>query len=350
MASRDITTFPFSQTQKTKLLKAGFRYVADIKDIGPVELSKELNISKEEALQILKIIKKDDLLDVNSTIPNSNSTPSSTANTPNTSPLEGKSAFELLQKEESRSAILTFSQTIDNMLGGGVPIAKLTEFCGVPGIGKTQMGIQLAVDVQIPKLFDGVEGQCIYIDTEGSFVIERVVEIADAMIEHVRGLAKTEEDNIVANNLTLESVLSNIIYYRIHDYVEQIALVNVLPKVLREHKNVKLIILDSVTFHFRHDFEDMGLRTRLLNSLAQNLMALAESKGIAVVLMNQMTTKVGGENESFLVPALGESWGHNCTNRIILYWKDGQRYAYLYKSPSRKAEVVPYVVTTDGIR
>jgi RAD51-like protein 2 len=30
------------------------------------------------------------------------------------------------------------------MLGGGVPIGKLTEFCGVPGIGKTQMGYSLA--------------------------------------------------------------------------------------------------------------------------------------------------------------------------------------------------------------
>ena len=39
--------------------------------------------------------------------------------------------------------------------------------------------------------------------------------------------------------------------------------------------------------------------------------------------MNQMTTKVSDVG-SMLVPALGESWGHSCTNRIILYWKDGK--------------------------
>lgn len=41
----------------------------------------------------------------------------------------------------------------------------MTEFSGVPGIGKTQIGIQLAVDVQIPLEYYGVGGQAIYIDT-----------------------------------------------------------------------------------------------------------------------------------------------------------------------------------------
>ena len=35
---------------------------------------------------------------------------------------------------------MTFCEGLDDMLGGGVPVGKITEFCGAPGIGKTQMG------------------------------------------------------------------------------------------------------------------------------------------------------------------------------------------------------------------
>ncbi len=55
----------------------------------------------------------------------------------------------------------------------------------------------------------------------------------------------------------------------------------------------------------RQDFKDMGLRTRLLMQLAQQMMALAETHNIAVVYTNQVTTKVLGNNLSQLVPALG---------------------------------------------
>ena len=45
---------------------------------------------------------------------------------------------------------------------------RKTEFCGVPGVGKTQLGIQLCVDVQLPECYSGAAGEAVYIDTEGS--------------------------------------------------------------------------------------------------------------------------------------------------------------------------------------
>lgn len=47
---------------------------------------------------------------------------------------------------------------------------------------------------------------------------------------------------------------------------------------------VKVVIIDSVTFHFRQDFSDMGLRTRLLSGMAQKLMNIADRFNIAVGL------------------------------------------------------------------
>ena len=50
-----------------------------------------------------------------------------------------------------------------NYTGGGVPVGRITEMCGPPGIGKTQLSIQVAVDVTIPELFGGLGKQAIYI-------------------------------------------------------------------------------------------------------------------------------------------------------------------------------------------
>ena len=55
-----------------------------------------------------------------------------------------------------------------------------------------------------------------------------------------------------------------------------------------------------------------------------------------------MTTKLGGGGPSRLVPALGETWSHAVTNRVMLFWKGGNRFASLTKSPSRVAQTVPY--------
>lgn len=100
-------------------------------------------------------------------------------------------------------------------------------------------------------------------------------------------------------------MLRHIHYYRIHDYVEQIALLNTLPAFLKEHPEVRclllgseknrtqadvsctqpqvqLVVIDSITFHFRHDFDDYMARTRVLTSMAQTLMSLADEFRLAV--------------------------------------------------------------------
>ena len=55
-----------------------------------------------------------------------------------------------------------------------------------------------------------------------------------------------------------------------------------LPDFLQKHPRVRLIIVDSISFHFRQGFVDMGHRMRVLNRVAQDLMALAESTHTAV--------------------------------------------------------------------
>ena len=54
--------------------------------------------------------------------------------------------------------------------------------------------IQLAVDATLPEPFGGCGGHSILIDTEGSFVIDRVVQIATATVRHVHSVAKSSGD------------------------------------------------------------------------------------------------------------------------------------------------------------
>ena len=56
-------------------------------------------------------------------------------------------------------------------------------------------------------------------------------------------------------------------YFRVHNYIEQLALVNILPSFLNSHPDVRIIVIDSIAFPFRHDFEDLSLRTRLLQGM-----------------------------------------------------------------------------------
>lgn len=64
-------------------------------------------------------------------------------------------------------------------------------------------------------------------------------------------------------------------------------------------------------------------------------------------MTNQMTTKVyqGSDKGSQLVPCLGESWGHACTNRIILQQEKGTRQAWMYKVVTVKQTKVPFQIT-----
>ena len=136
---------------------------------------------------------------------------------------------------------------------------------------------------------------------------------------------------------------------RCHDYVELLAQVQLLPDFLVRNPKVRLLVIDSLAFPFRRHFEDLSVRTRLLSGLAQQLIRMASQHRVAVVWTNQMTSQLrGGQWE--LVPALGESWGHSATMRLLLHWSGSQRLASVFKSPSQSESSVAYSVTRQGFR
>jgi RAD51-like protein 2 len=81
---------------------------------------------------------------------------------------------------------------------------------------------------------------------------------------------------------TVDSLLKSMHIFRAYDHIEQLAIIKSLPAFLRQHPNVHLLIIDSVAFHFRRGFQDMGLRSRLLTGMAQELLYLANQFQLAV--------------------------------------------------------------------
>lgn len=135
---------------------------------------------------------------------------------------------------------------------------------------------------------------------------------------------------------------------RCHDYVELLAELHLLQYFLLDHPKACLLVVDSVAFPFRH-FDDLLQRTRLLHSVAQQLITMATRHSIAVALTNQMTTRLRG-GQSQLVPALGESWGHTPTIRLLLHWAGPRRLAAIFKSPGHMDTTIQYQITSDGFR
>uniref|UniRef100_A0A673MH15 DNA repair protein RAD51 homolog 3 n=1 Tax=Sinocyclocheilus rhinocerous TaxID=307959 RepID=A0A673MH15_9TELE len=320
---RTVPSLPLAPSVKVKLINAGFQVASDLIDMRPLQLCKEAGISQEEAVEVLQMLRDDGQ-------PHQQRAAT-----------ESLTALDLLHQEQALGSIVTFCSALDDALGGGVPVGKTTEICGSPGVGKTQLCMQLAVDVQIPVCFGGLGGKALYIDTEGSFLVQRVADMAEAAVQHCTLLA---EDTGLIQLYPFE-----FIYETQNKILSNIFLVYLLPDFLSEHPEVRLVVIDSIAFPFRHDFEDLSQRTRLLNGLAQQLIQLATQHSVAVVLTNQMTTRVSN-GQSKLVPALGESWGHAATQRLILHWEGLRRLASLYKSPSQMEATIQYQITVQGFR
>ncbi|KDP28770.1 hypothetical protein JCGZ_14541 [Jatropha curcas] len=361
----EVSRLPLSATQRGKLISAGYTSISSLSSVSSSDLARDLKISDGEALEILKVASHSSKLD---RVEGSHAII-----------IGAQNAWDMLHEEQSLVRITTSCADLDNILGGGISCKEVTEIGGVPGIGKTQMGyeailffisfflagekltdaepyiwigrIQLAVNVQIPPYCGGLGGQAIYIDTEGSFMVERALQVAEACIEDMSEYSRFLRKDLQTCHVGMQSkdILKNIYYFRVCSYSEQIALTNYLENFISENRDVKIIIIDSITFHFRQDFEDLALRTRVLSGMALKLMKIAKDFSLAVVLLNQVTTK-HTEGSFQLGLALGDSWSHSCTNRVILYWNGNERYAYIDKSPSLKSASAPYSVTSRGIR
>lgn len=176
-----------------------------------------------------------------------------------------------------------------------------------------------------------------YIDTEGTFRPERLVEIAKKY------------------NLDEEKVLDNVAYARAYTTDQQNKLLVQAAALMCENK-FALLVVDSATALYRTDYSGRGelsSRQMHLAKFLRMLQRIADEFGVAVVITNQVVANVdgmsmfGGDNKK---PIGGHIMAHASQTR--LYLRKGRaetRICKIYDSPSLPEGEAIFAITEQGI-
>ncbi|HVB12076.1 MAG TPA: hypothetical protein VNE86_03010 [Nitrososphaerales archaeon] len=230
-------------------------------------------------------------------------------------------------KKHKIERITTGSANIDMLLGGGLPIASITDVYGAAGTGKTQFAFQSVVMTceKMPKL--KLRAHAVFVDCTGSFRPERIAEIArsrsfnaEKILETTYGISvRTVEDQRRAS----QRVESDTFFSHCH-----------------------LLVIDDVTANFVSEFkdEDIASRQTSLSMYMRQLAYLACRKGIPVLLTNSARSRGDlGEGES-----TGEILSQFSLHRMHFERKDRQRMATLMQ-PDLNKRRVKFEIETSGV-
>jgi len=246
-----------------------------------------------------------------------------------------ETGLEYLERRKEIGKITTGSKELDKLIGGGVETQAITEMFGRYGSGKTQLAMQLSVNVQLPVKKGGLNGTAIFIDTENTFRPERI----ESMAKHL--------------GLDPKEVLKNVHIARAYNSDHQLLLVDKAADLVKEY-NTKLVIMDSLTAHFRAEYTGRGTladRQQKLNRLLHALLRkLADPHNIAIMVTNQVMSRPDIIYGDPTEPIGGHIVGHTSTYRLYLRKSKGEkRVARLIDSPSMPEGECVFQVTTDGV-
>ncbi len=226
---------------------------------------------------------------------------------------------QVLQKRKEIGKLSTGAESFDNLLGGGIETRSITEFYGEFGSGKTQLAHQLAVNATQPVDEGGLEGEVVIIDTENSFRPERIIQIAEY------------------HDIDPQEVLPKIHIARAFNTHHQMLLADKALE-MGEDSPIKLLIVDSLTSHFRAEYVGRGAlaeRQQTLNKHLHKLLKFADRHNAAIIVTNQVTSNPDQFFGDPTKPIGGNILGHTATFRIYLRKSKGnKRIARLVDSPN----------------
>ncbi|CBK21274.2 uncharacterized protein [Blastocystis hominis] len=246
---------------------------------------------------------------------------------------------EMMQLRQRVIKITTGSSDLDTLLGGGIETMSITEIFGEFRTGKTQLAHTLCVTAQLPSEMHGANGKVIFLDTEGTFRPQRVVEIAGRY------------------GLNGDEVLDNILLARAYTHEQQMDVITAAAaKIVEDNSPYHLLVVDSITALFRVDYSGRGELAERQQKLGRHLSALkklAEEFNVAVVIINQVTADPGAAAmfvKDTKKPIGGNIIAHASTTR--LYFKKGkgeQRICKVYDSPDLAENEATFAIGPQGV-
>ncbi|CAL1370559.1 unnamed protein product [Linum trigynum] len=252
-------------------------------------------------------------------------------------PLGFTSASELHVQKLNLVQITSGSRDLDKILEGGIETGSITELYGEFRSGKTQLCHTLCVTCQLPFDQGGGEGKAMYIDAEGTFRPQRLLQIAERY------------------GLNGADVLENVAYARAYNTDHQSRLLLSAASMMVESR-FALMIVDSATALYRTDFSGRGelsARQMHLAKFLRSLQRMADEFGVAVVITNQVVAQVDG-SAIFAGPQIkpigGNIMAHASTTRLALRKGRGEeRICKVISSPCLAEAEARFQISPEGV-
>ena len=294
-----------------KLREAGFEELLAIAVMSPMELAEQAELGEAVSSKIIQAAKK--LANIGGFI----------------------SGNALLDRRKTVQKLTSGTSAMDELLGGGFETQSICEVFGEFGSGKTQIGHQLAVNTILPISQGGLNGEVFYIDTEDTFRPERIAQMAEAV------------------GMDPQDALDRIHVARAYNSAHQMLLVDEIKRMAKSI-DVKLVIVDSLTSHFRAEYVGRGMlasRQQKLNKHLKELKQLSDVQNALILVTNQVMSNTAALWGDPTKAIGGHIVGHASTFRLYLRKsKGGRRIARLIDSPNLPEGEAVFTVTAEGLK
>ena len=258
-----------------------------------------------------------------------------------------ESGDRILERRKMVGKINTGSKSFNDLLGGGMETQSIVELYGEFGSGKTQVAHQMAINVQLPFEMGGLNGSVMIIDTENTFRPERIDQM-------VHGLPPGPDGETWETAEFLKHISVARAFNSNHQILLAESAMELADKMKDSGKPVRLIIVDSVTAHFRAEYVGRGTlanRQQKLNKHLHDLMRFADLNNALILVTNQVMAKPDTFFGDPTKPVGGHVLGHTATFRLYLRKSKGEkRIARLVDSPNLPDGEALFSVTTDGLK
>ncbi len=213
---------------------------------------------------------------------------------------------------------LATNTPLDKLLEGGIEDDTISNIYGPPGSGKTNIMLSAALACcESGK-------RVIYIDTEGSFSLERFEQMGGS------------------------SWLKGIKFIQVYSWSEQLRAVKDLEKIV--DKNVGLIVIDSMVALYRLELDEKNFQNinKQLATQYSILSRITRTEHIPIIITNQVYSKEG--NTEMTSRAIAKYWSKTLVE-LRKTEKENHRIAILRKHRSLpEGRSIEFVITKDGLK